>query len=111
MRSVRKININNWFAAQTFMGGKTDKILCNNTRMQEIDGNFHVFYHGHDIAKFTPNHVVVNSCGYRTYTTKERLNQLIPSRFTLYQKNFVWYVWDRENDTTFNFQDGMVFDN
>jgi len=85
-------------------------VLANNTNLAHDGDRIFVFYHGHPIAYFTPNHVVVNSCGYRTYTTKERLNQLIPTRYKIFQHKFDWYVSDLMKGGTFPFQDGMVFD-
>ena len=37
-----------------------------------------------------PRGVFINTCGYRTTTTKERLNGL--SGVHIQQKNFVWYL-------------------
>jgi len=61
-----------------------------------MEGN-KVIYHlwGHPIATLdVVSHVLnVSDCGYRTFTTKERINGLLPSG-KIYQKDFVWYVYD-----------------
>jgi hypothetical protein len=43
----------------------------------------------------------LNSGGYRTHTTKKRINQYSPVR--IYQKNFEWFLADGTE-----FEDNMV---
>ena len=67
---------------------------CDNT-MVEIDGDeIVVKLHFHPIAKIGKNSIQISSCGYRTKTTKSRLNAIL-SHFgveRIYQKDFVWYI-------------------
>ena len=50
-----------------------------------------VYYlHQHPIVVETPKSYIVSSCGWRTYTTKERINRY--TGLGVYQKDGVWYL-------------------
>ena len=53
-------------------------------------------YHQTDVAEVSGNHVRLNTGGYRTNTTKVRMNQFANQfcggAFSVYQKNFEWFV-------------------
>src|SRR5947207_166547 len=53
--------------------------------------SYAIRYHDTDIVTILPDDTyVLNSGGYRTATTKQRIAALAPGR--LYQKDFTWYV-------------------
>lgn len=56
------------------------------------------------------NHIKLNSGGWRTRHTKNCINDLLPARLHLYQKDFEWYLYDKINDHTINFEDNMSFE-
>lgn len=107
---VRDVSIRNYDDADKYLGDKDHRPLCHNTYMWREGGVIHVRYHRTDIVTYLPHYVVVTVCGWETSTTKERVNNLIPTRFRIFQEKHVWKVWDRLNDTHFNFHDGMVID-
>ena len=53
-------------------------------------------YHQTDVASVEGNKVRLNTGGYRTNTTKVRMNQFAnqfcSGAFSVYQKNFEWFV-------------------
>ena len=54
-----------------------------------------VRYHSTDVVRFSPNWIVLDSGGYRTYTTKKRMNQtsqVYNLGYTVFQKNYDWFV-------------------
>jgi len=58
----------------------------------------HIYLHGHEIAQVADQYVAVRHCGYRTKTTKSRLNAIL-CEFgfegdRVYQKDFTWYVFN-----------------
>ena len=55
------------------------------------------------------NNIQLNSGGWRTRHTKNCINDLLPARLHLYQKDFEWYLYDKINDHTINFEDNMSF--
>ena len=73
------------------------------------DDNIRIRFHETDILKFDGDgNVTLDSGGYRTPTTKARLNEL-QSAVHIYQEDFTWYVRFK-NGSTIEFYDGMVID-
>ena len=69
------------------------KPIANNTRLYVgIDGSFEIKLHGHPIITIHPNYITLNSCGYRTRTTKERMKTFTPEGINIIQRNYKWYV-------------------
>lgn len=52
------------------------------------------------------NYIKLNSGGFKTNHTKNVINDFLPSGFTLFQKDFEWYV--ATPDKTIEFEDGMT---
>tara|TARA_R100001086_G_scaffold249916_1_gene191809 strand:- start:564 stop:968 length:405 start_codon:yes stop_codon:yes gene_type:complete len=85
-----------------------------NTRLYEVNDStyihpvYEIRLHGNTIIRLININSVtlyeLSSCGWRTVTTKERLNQYTP--FRVYQKNWDWFV---EIDmSTYEFMDNMI---
>ena len=77
----------------------------DNTSVELKDGIHSVYLHGHKIAEYTPSDssLKVNNCGWRSNTTKSRLNTLInficdPTKNGIFQKNWEWFI-DINGDT------------
>jgi hypothetical protein len=69
------------------------KIGNNTYAYIEYDGRVSIELHGTKVVVFSPNGLVkLNSGGYRTHTTKKRINQYSPVK--VYQKNFEWFLSD-----------------
>lgn len=69
------------------------KIIARNTFRYTRDGETILRLHRTDIArKRKDGSVVLDSGGYKTVTTKDRMNILIPAGYSLYQCSGVWYV-------------------
>lgn len=86
--------------------GKTNrgqrKIGNNTYAYIECDGTVAIELHGTKIVRFFPNGLVqLNSGGWRTHTTKKRINKYSP--VGIYQKKYEWFLSD---DTPF--EDGML---
>jgi hypothetical protein len=55
--------------------------------------NRYIRLHLTDILTFTPNGVIIiNSGGWRTSTTKERINHFLPVPWRITQENSTWYL-------------------
>lgn len=69
------------------------KPIANNTRLHScLDGSFEIKLHGHPIITIHPNHITLDSCGYKTVTTKARMNTLTPVGINVIQRKWNWYV-------------------
>jgi len=55
------------------------------------------------------DHIVLNSGGWRSITTKKRLNDYLPSNFGIYQEKGQWYVCIDGEEEHFMFYDGIKF--
>lgn len=111
----------NWFAAQTLFHTARDKSrgkpLKKNTRLYEdSNGDFYIVLHStriitiHRDGTFTLNTRSSHGWGnkkYRTPTTKQRINQYSPVH--IYQRDWVWYVGNYDDDDP-QFFDGMRVD-
>jgi hypothetical protein len=77
--------------------GKTnrkERKIGNNTYAHiEYDDSVSICLHGTAVVRFFPNGTVrLHSGGWRTHTTKDRINKYSPVR--VYQKNFEWFLQD-----------------
>ena len=45
-----------------------------------------------DILQFKGDKIILNSGGYKTITTKSRINQFLPGGIRVYQKNGEWFI-------------------
>jgi hypothetical protein len=87
--------------------GKTSasrrKIGNNTYATIQPDGSVAIRLHSTDVVTIYPDDAVkVNSGGWRTSTTKDRINKYSPVK--VYQKNHQWYFDDGSE-----FEDGMIF--
>ena len=87
---------------------RTTKKLLNNTyAVRRENGRIAVRLHNTDVVTFDPNgDVMLDTGGWKTVTTKSRMNQYLPRPLRVYARNFVWYVWDGKSEV--EFEDGMV---
>jgi len=70
------------------------KRIAQNT-IEWIDkyDNRYIRLHLTDILTFTPNgSIIINSGGWRTVTTKERINRFLPDGWRISQSNSTWYL-------------------
>ena len=72
--------------------------------------------HGHLIAWFDHNdkRLALSSCGWQTNTTKSRLNALLHEchyGYTVFQKQYVWYISKPLGKKIYDFFDGIIVNN
>ena len=93
-----------------YLGNKIDRPWGNNTRVQR-DGSdgINVLFHDTYIAALSPaGGLTLNSGGWRTHTTKDRLNKVLGRPWSIYQAAGVWYLRNYENNVEYIFQDGLI---
>jgi len=89
---------------------KSKKIGNNTYEIIYKNGDKSIRLHYTDILTFKNNgEIILNSGGWNTNTTKDRLNHYLPSNMFIYQKNFIWYL--RINDKDYLFKDNMRIKN
>ena len=84
------------------------KVIGNNTRLYFTESTFSdgdyfsVRLHGNEILRIYPDRFVPMDAGWKTVTTKARLNDLMPIG-RIHQKNYAWYM--TIGDTTYDWDD------
>jgi hypothetical protein len=92
-----------WMA---FLDGK-DRKIGHNTYASVMPDAVAIRYHGTVIVKFyNEGTIVLNSGGWQTSTTKNRMNMLLPRRYGISQKDFVWRLMDH-HEVVDHFFDGI----
>ena len=82
------------------------------TRIYDDESGTHVQYHATVVVSFTESAVTLNSGGWRTVTTKLRMNQASNQfnlGFQVYSKRRAWFVsyWNGSEWTVLPFEDGL----
>ena len=76
---------------------------ANTSVSKDADGVHHVYLHGNEIAQVDDLNIKVRHCGWRTNTTKSRLNAILTTfgyGFDgVFQKDFMWYLHDSHTST------------
>ena len=85
------------------IGTREDAVKIGHNTTAERDGRAIVVrYHGHEIARMTAETILLTDAGYRTATTKTRLNLLAPAGVSIFQRAHEWFVSTREGETAWN---------
>ena len=86
---------------------KNSRKLANNTYLKRRGDNIAVMLHETDIVNFKPNgKTILNSGGWKTGTTKDRLNQFGP--IMIFQDKGIWYAGHWNDTDCPIFEDGIV---
>jgi hypothetical protein len=84
--------------------------VANNTSAYGDGDLIRILLHGHHVVAVDRNtgSVQVDSCRYRTVTTKSRLNWYLPTGCYIYQDDYVWYIHTPLG--TWEFHDGALIE-
>lgn len=84
--------------------------LANNIYLNPHEnGSIGVRLHETDVAIFYPDgRTVLDSGGWRTATTKDRINAALPSPWQLYQERSVWYLTRGRDQEPIPYADGIT---
>lgn len=91
------------------------KVAHNTIEYTRADGTRVIRLHLTDIVEFLPDGSVrLSTGGFKTHTTKDRLNQYVPKGWVIWADRGVWYVGKRAfsagaDDTRFVYSDGVTF--
>ena len=90
--------------------GQTQEVRGVATNISAEDGITTIRYHQTAVVKFTGKQVILDSGGWRTATTKTRMNQAsnqFDLNYGVYQENGDWFV-NLPNGETVPFVDGLI---
>lgn len=75
------------------------------TKITQLSDFIKVRYHNTDVVTVTASEIILNTGGYRSYTTKSRMNQTSNQfglGFQVWQKKGDWFVTFQGKDYEFN---------
>lgn len=85
---------------------KTSRPIANNTTVRKVEGGVAIRLHNTDIVTIKSNgQAVLDSGGWLTLTTKERINRYTNARIS--QRLGTWYIRDKNGKDSL-FYDGML---
>ena len=85
------------------------KLGTTATTVKTVDGVTYVTYHETDVVEFDRDKITLNSNGWRTHTTKTRMNQAsnrFGLGFTVFQRDYAWFV--NFGGKIHDFKDGII---
>lgn len=82
------------------LNGKGRRKIGHNTYVElDEDGDepiIRILYHYTYIASFHRDGIIeLNTNGWETSTTKQRINSVLPTRYGIFQHKHVWFLTDR----------------
>lgn len=93
----------NYEKAVATLKNRPSKKVANNTYLIPVDGGIAVKLHQTNVVTFHPDGTTtLNSGGWRTVTTKERINSFSPAR--VYSDGGLWFVSYRDNHGSKTYQ-------
>ena len=101
---------NNFFAAESFIGNHPARNVRGKRSTQVVrlsPDEIALRYHGTSVVTWKRDgDVVLRTNGFRTLTTKARINDAAPCR--VWQHNFKWFVGQSSRLPVVPFEEGMV---
>ena len=93
---------------------RTNKVGEHKTAIYQSDGYTCIRYHSTEVVRFNADEIVLDSGGWRTVTTKLRMNQasnMFHLGFCVSQRQHEWFVdYYAQGRLTFTFRDGMILE-
>jgi hypothetical protein len=97
--------------AKAFLGNRNSRnIKGKRSTCVEYSGeNIEIVYHRTAVVTFRPNEdMILNDGGWRSVTTKARINDALKGYAYLYQKNFTWYLSECDGARVRPFVNGTI---
>lgn len=90
------------------LNGKDRRKWLNNTFLVASGDDIAVVLHKTAVVTVhSDSSMTLDSGGWETNTTKDRINAFLPGGCKLYQENFVWYITTDNHRTRVPFERGM----
>lgn len=86
----------------------------DNTQALNNDLILNILFYKSVIGKLSQGKIILNSDGYKTFTTKDRLNKILDDNKTgyrIYQENYKWYIynWNYQERIKYAYADNVTF--
>jgi hypothetical protein len=96
--------------ARAMLNGRTTRTIANNTTLvDQGEGVIGLRLHGTFVVVFDDSgHIILNSGGYRTRTTADRLNRVARAHgWSVFAKSFDWFI-SAPDGSVFAWEDGFT---
>lgn len=96
--------VNSFASADRFLGSRNQRKLANNTIVRRLWSDIiQVVLHRTPIVSYYrgDEDVTIDTGGYRSKTTKQRMNQLLEGWAKIYQDRYDWFVTTQKGDFVF----------
>jgi len=91
------------------LAGRASRKVATATVIRTLPDGFALRYHATDVVTArNDGTVTLNSGGWRTATTKKRINAYLPAGWSLFQSNFEWFLRELPSGRTLPFTDGIT---
>lgn len=91
-----KTNYRTFLDLTTRLGTRDSLKIGNNTYAERLGSNvIGIRLHGTHVVTLSPHRIVLNSGGWHTVTTKDRLNTFLPFGWGVVQVRGLWYLRHR----------------
>jgi len=109
-----KANPYNWSEVKLFLKGEDYRRIGHNTIVVSEKHQINIIYHNTSIVEFFPNHTKYFSGGWRTSTTKQRINEFLPPGYGLFQRMYDWFIskqiFTLEKDIVIPWEEGFTIE-
>ena len=102
--SLNDIRFRSYETYEKLMGKKFLKKIGYNTYVQKRETLFgksgyvfEILFHASIIARIYPDSIAFYNRGFKTRTTKERIDSLLPPNWVLFQHKKEWYFTNRDS--------------
>ena len=82
--------------------------VAGNTYKITTDTGYKIRFHETDIIEFKNDEILLNTGGWKSVTTKSRMNDYLPDRYYVFQLDFNWYVKDKEGARDIDFENNTL---
>ena len=109
MRTVETKIVNKVLDFQMLFVDKTIS-LSKRDVVSRQNGSVYVYLWNTPIATVAKDEITLKTGGYRSVTTKSRLNAVLAlakGRWRIFQKDYAWFLYNGESGETLSFSEGM----
>ena len=94
--------------AKEMLKGRNSKKIGNNTYLVDLENRIVIRLHNTNVVTFYEDgRTLLNSGGWKTVTTKDRMNKYLPVPWKVFQEKFEWYLWNWKTKEKREYQDNM----
>lgn len=114
-RGEPPVTIHSYESAKEFWETRRKRVLENNTRFVKTEHGYGIKLHDTVVVEYLPDGGYrLDSGGWKTITTRSRMNAYLPKGMGVWQSKGIWYVqtsgerFRRDDENVRGFEDGVI---